>query len=456
MLTGVFVGRAHAGALGNISDTLSTSRPSPSSWIASDQAASATYVVMSDNTSTYLASDSAIFLPDSSETYDTANVASMSAANTPSSSQRIVYLTGTIAHKHHQGDAVYVPITAMHKVQFTTSTSLPINGKIIISFPGSGNNAASPSATTFAFNGLNSDTGTKIQVNNASCTIIVSAPTITCTLTAAITTPTVVTFLIGCTAQSSGSCTTQAPTLINPTKTAAGGFGAASATADIWQVNVKTQDDHSVDQDTGKASIGTIESVFVQAHVDPTLTFTISGVANSTAVDATNFTGCPTAGNGDTTNTGIGSTGTVVDMGVLNTANINISAQDISIGTNGTGGYTLTATSSGALQDFSNGYSIASTTTGTTMNPGTEQFGIHACGTDANTGLFGTTKIKYDGGGTGKVAWPTATTSITVASRTSATNGVHTAVEYAGTVAGSTPAGAYQSVITYVATPVFQ
>ena len=462
--------RAHATVLQQFSDTITTSRPSAATPLAADQTAgvgSATIVSDTQNYSVFIASDSASFYADSGETQDNGvNVASMSALNVPAAGERIVYFTNTITHAHHLGDVVAVPITAMHTIKFNTQTTLPANSKIIITFPGTGANTASPSATTFSFNGMSGASSSTIasnyiSTNNAStCTWTVTAPTITCTTSAQIIGGTTITFLIGCKDNSTTdtSCTNQAPTLINPTKSTsntASGATVNSTTADNWKVSVQTQDNNGVVQDQATTTIGIIESVQVQASVDPTLTFTITGIGNGVLLSSGHGSGCV-----DTTNSGIATTATFVNLGLLLHTKISLAAQDLSVATNEAAGYALTATASGHLTDVASGYSIRDTgLSAGTMTVGTEDFGIHACGTDANSSFVPAGGVCSDAtcttGSTGAVAWPTATSALSIASRTGITAGTVTTVEYAGTVSTTTPAGTYNAVITYVATPTF-
>lgn len=458
-------GKIYAASLSQFSDTVTTSRPSASAPLASDQAAnasSATIVSDTLNYSVFIASDSAIFLPDTGESANTVNVASMSAINTPSSGQRVVYFTSNISNAHHAGDPVMVPITAMHKIQFTTQTSIPSGGKIIISFPGSGANTASPSASTFSFNGLTSgNAAANISTNNATtCTWTISAPNITCTTSNSIAGGTQLTFLIGCAdaSTSESSCTTQSPRLINPTKSVSNSQSGASATttsADNWKVTVQTQDTSNVVLDTSSTTIGTIESVQIQASVDPTLTFTITGIASGVNLSSGHGSSCV-----DTTNNGTTTTASFVNLSVLTSSKITIAAQDLSIATNESAGYALTATSSGHLINPASGYAIADPGgTAATMAVGTEQFGLHACGTDAAAAFVPASGVcttsACSAGGSGKIEWPTVATPISIASRNSVSAGVVTTVEYAATVSNTTPAGTYGTVITYVATPTF-
>lgn len=465
--------KVSAATLSSVKDTITNSRPSASAPITANQAANATQVTIVDNGSIFLASDSAVLRADTGETQNTVTVASMSAANTPSASQRIVYFNSTAANAHHAGDPITTAITAMHTVQFTVPNAIPSSGKIVLTFPGSADTSASPSATTFAFNGLTSaNAAANISYKldgSATCTFTVAAPSITCAPSTAIAATTIITFLIGCADASTNetACTLQSPRLINPTKTAAAG------TADTWMLNIATQDTNSVTIDSGKLKIGTIESVYVQANVDPTLTFTIAGVNNATAINNGNTTGCGTT---ETTNSGINSSATVIDLGTLNNTPTaidtkigNIAAQTLTITTNGINGYSLTATSSGQLINPATGFFIASSTTPTSFPSGDPWFGIHACGLDVTAATWSSGSDQscnsYIVGSTGDICdygWPTQTTSVALASDSTgpvansitAGNGI-TSVEYAAGIDATVPMGLYRTVITYVATPTF-
>ncbi len=448
-------GSAHAAQLNLFSDTITTSRPSASAPLSANAASTDYSETIVDNKSIFIASDSAKFLPDTGETGDFAvNVASMSAL---SGINRTLFFSQQVGHTHHKGDPVIVPITAMHTIQFTTQTFIPTGGSILITFPGAANNSASPSATTFAFNGL---VAANIKSNNATaCTFTINAPTITCAVSTSINPNTVITFLIGCSAATGASCTTQVPTLINPTRNpndATGGALATTNTADNWKINVQSLDGVGTGNilDNSSTTVGTIESVQVTASVDPTLTFSIAGIGNAVALNTSHGASCPT----DTTNSGFAALGASVNLGTLVASTVNMSAQDLTISTNEAAGYSLTATASGALQDPSNGYSLFSNTTPAVLAAlPIETFGIHPCGTDVSTGTWAPT-LSGTTAGQGKIGWPnsvSSATTLTVASRVSAANSIVTTVEYIGTVSGTTPAGTYGSTITYVATPTF-
>ncbi len=475
-VVGLFLApKANAASLSSASDTISTSRPSASAPLASDQAANATQVTVTDlpatlnNSALWLASDSAVLFNDVGQSLSTVTVASMSASNTPASNQRIVYFTSTVANTHHKGTAMATPITAMHTIKFTTSSNIPSGGQIVLTFPGSGNTTASPSATTFAFNGLTTaNMSTYIQCFPTSACAgsgTISAPAITLVTNASISGGTTIYVLIGCTAQSSGACTSASPRLVNPTKGA-----TAVGTGDQWKITIQTTDtvaNGGTVLDSSRVVASTIEAVQVQGTVEPYITFTIAGVANNTTI-STNNAGC--TGNTDVTNPGPGldATATFVNLGSIGSAGFNISAQNLAVTTNGGGGYTITATSSGRFINPATGFWFPDANTGNgltavdTPNPavvaaGTTSFGIHPCGADTYTGITwgtGTT------GGTARYSnpWNTGVNSYyaTLASYSGLPPSTRTTtVEYEATAATSVPAGIYTTVFTYVATPIF-
>lgn len=422
-------------------DTITTSRPSAASPLNGDHASGLGVVTIYDNGSRFLASDSAkiVNTPTNGFVETALNVASQSAARTK------VYLTNSLTGARSGSDVLTVPITAKHTVQFAPSTYIPASGALEIIFPvGNTTNAASPSASGFSFNAL--ATG-NISISGAACsvswTITPASGLVKCSqITSAVTAGTTVTVTIG----------SSTPALINPTK------GAAAGTADTWSVSINTYDNGGIGLDSTKIKIGTIESVEVRATVEPTLTFTIAGLATGTVI-STNNTACGSGGS-QAINTGIASTTTVADLGTVSNAQVNVTAQDLTISTNLSGGYVLTATSSGQLDNPSTGYNIANAQGAVTNNnlpvpaaitAATEAFGIHACGTDVATGTWGTRASAA----TVYYANPSAIYYYTLASRISAASSIKTTVVYGATVSGTTPPGLYLTELTYVATPIF-
>ncbi len=463
-------GKSYAATLANTSDTLTTSRPSASAPISADQAANDTQVTVIDlptttyNSALWIASDSAVLLNDAGQGLASATVASMSAANTPSSNLRTVFFTGGVSSTHHAGTTMYTSVTSTHIIKFTTNSAIPSGGKIVITFPGAGSNIASPSATTFSFNNLGSSAVICNPTSACSGGKSISAPTITLTTGAAISGATTVYIAIGCTGtvDGSGICSTYAPALVNPVKT-----GVAAGTAATWRVGVTTRNASDVDLDSATVKIGIIEAVQVQGTVEPSLTFTITGLANSTNITTQNAS-CT---GGDVTNPGGGldATSTFVNLGSLGNGVINISAQELSVSTNGAYGYSITATSSGRFINPASGFWISDANGGNGLTAvdtpapatfgasGTPAFGIHPCGADVNTSTWANAATGFSSGAKYSNPWNTGVNGYyaNIASYNAPANARKTEIEYAATVAPTTPAGIYSTVFTFVATANF-
>ncbi len=462
LLTGAFfVQKANAASLISVSDTLTTSRPSAATPLSANFVANAGQAQIFDNGSFFLASDSAIIYPDTGETAAASvNVASMSATGVPSATNRIVYFTGTFTQSRHQGDVLITSVTAKHTIKFTTVSTIPANGWLIITFPGAGSNTASPSATGFSFNNLaNSNvTFSGTGVGCATGQITVSSPVVKCQTTTQITGGTVVTATIGSTT----------PQLVNPTKTAAAG------SSDAWKVTIQTQDNNSVNLDYGALRAATIEAVTIQALVEPTITFTIAGIADNTTFNSVNGSCALNSGN-DKTNSGIPATATNVNLGLLNNGNINTSGQTLTVSTNGSAGYAITATSSGHFINPATGFFLTDANGGnltandTPVPAGIQynvpDFGISPCGAHVPTSspnYGGAAGVVFNGVSLSTALftnpWNISPNSYyaTIASYTGGPVSTdQTVVRYGAAVSGTTPAGVYTTVISYVATATF-
>lgn len=460
--------KVNAATLANVSDSVTTSRPSASSPLNSDQAASAVLVSIIDNGSIFLASDSAILQSDIGQTLNTVNIASMSAQISGTPNTRNVYFTSTAANTHHKGTALVTNITATHIIKFTTNSSVPNGGKIIINFPGSGSNIASASATTFSFNNLGNSAVICNPTTACSGGKSISAPTITLTTGAAISGSTTVFIAIGCTGtvDTSGICSTYAPALINPTASVNQCVGA-TCTANTWKVSIQTTDSSDIVLDSSSAKIGTIQAVQVQGTVEPSLTFTITGLANATNITTQNAS-CT---GGDITNPGSGldATATFVNLGSLSNGIINISAQELTVSTNGAAGYSITATSSGRFLNPTSGFFITDANGGNGLTAvdtpvpaifpatGNPAFGIHPCGADVNTSTWTNAATGFASGAKYSNPWNSGVNGFyaNIASYSSPASARKTEVEYASTVGPTTPAGTYSTIFTYVATGNF-
>lgn len=478
LLTGVFfVQKANAASLTSVSDLISTSRPSAAAPLSATNgvAAGAGQAQIFDNGSFFLASDSAVILKDAAnETSDVSlKVASMSATGVPSATNRIVYFTNTTSSAHHQGVALVTPITATHQIRFTPISTIPSGGTIVITFPGSGSNSASPSATGFSFNG-----------ESATPTDVICFPVGACsggkasnqlnsfTLTTSggpIAGGTAVYINIGCTTAASGPCTAFQSRLINPTKTAAAG------TADAWRIVIQTTDtpaNGSTVLDSAILRAATVESVQVQALVEPTITFTVAGLTNSQNYNT--VSGAANCGS-EASNSGIDSTATFVNLGLLNNGQVNRAGQSLTVSTNGSTGYAITATTSGRFINAGNGQWLSDGNGGNGLTANDVPvplvvpaanvpfFGFSPCGTNvynSPASIWGTIGGNTISANSAKVSnpWNTGTNGYyaTLASYTAGpiSNDI-TVVRFAAGVSGTTPAGIYTTVVTYVATATF-
>jgi len=460
--------KAFAATLSNVSNTISTSRPSASTPLSANSAAAAGSVSVYNNGSIFLASDSATLWGQTPETI---------TVSTVSANKQTVFFASNTSNAHTNGTVASTPITAVHTVKFSTITSIPTGGSIRIIFPTSASsdtNQSSPSASTFMLNDINtSNIKLNISSGTTTCTFSTtgtgagSAPAINCnTANADLAGGTTVTILVGCaSAGTSCAATNQRPALINPTKTAAQG------TADTWNIQIKTYseaDGGGTILDAATARIGTVESVNVMAHIDPTLTFTIAGIANNTDLSGAAY--CESGHAADTTNSGFGTTPSEINLGTLVSTQINRAAQALTITSNAGGGYTITATSSGHFINPATGYWIPDaqgtptandTPAPAVMASGTPGFGIHAC--DANSKVTKSTWCN-----SGDSTCDTTATDVNFANPSQsfyytlvnsavmpASGGDKIIVEYAAAVASTTPPGDYRTTLTYVATPIF-
>ncbi len=178
----------------------------------------------------------------------------------------------------------------------------------------------------------------------------------------------------------------------------------------------------------------------VQLTIDPTLIFTCSPVASGQTV------------NGATTT--VGSTGTGIDHANNVTFAANgISAHDINVSTNATGGYTVSIRQTAQL---SNGPDTIADWTGTNAAPttfpaaGTEAWGY----TTEDSSLAGGTANRFTSAGNVWAGF--STTNEPVIDNTVATTGTETTrVGHQVGVSTTTPAGTYQTTIIYTVASVY-
>ncbi len=455
---------AEAATLLQAKDTITTSRPSPSSPLSADAATGSQKLSIYNNGSRFLASDSAQIIRTSTATIIDSSIiiASQSSLLTD-----VFFSENLESNLLKNTDILFVPIISIHTIQFKNPTTIPNGGDILISFPILGakdaNNEASPSATTFQLNNLDSNTSLiKVLDDNTDITANVS---ISVSNPIPGTSPRINVTIASGTIASGSIVKIYIPRVINPTKKKLEG------SADRWNITIQTRDSSDVEIDRAVVRVATVEGVKVTASVESTFTFTIGGILNGEAINKENSVGCTSI---ETTNTGADSTATIVDLGTLsntpssiNTKISNIAAQLLSVRTNASGGYVITATSGGSLKNETPNFAILSSSTPKEFPNGKQWFGIHPCGLDVDQAAWTTTSsqscntfIEGSQGNICKYGWPDATPRVISQDSTGPIgnsppgNGL-VSVAYASGVENSVPAGTYKSAITYVATTTF-
>ncbi|MFS8130491.1 MAG: hypothetical protein ACMG57_00785 [Candidatus Dojkabacteria bacterium] len=174
----------------------------------------------------------------------------------------------------------------------------------------------------------------------------------------------------------------------------------------------------------------------VSASVDPTLTFSVAGVAS--------------AGTVNSTTTNITTTSTTIPFGTITASTNKVAAQDLSIATNAGSGYTVTIKYTGTFSNGGGG--VITDWTGTNASPTT----FSAAGTSA----FGyTTEDAVLGTGTASRftsnKWAGLTTSPLEIIYNAAAASDTVRIGFQAGIATTTPAGSYTTTVIYTATPIY-
>ncbi|MCA9366650.1 hypothetical protein KC887_00090 [Candidatus Kaiserbacteria bacterium] len=205
--------------------------------------------------------------------------------------------------------------------------------------------------------------------------------------------------------------------------------------------------------DTGETRVSIIDTVLVSATVDTVFTFAVAGVGGGVDVNGVDTTGGST-------------TPTTIPFGELSAGVASTAAQELSVSTNASNGFVVTAqvdgqlTSGGAdIDSFINGGDTSSPSAWTSPagTLGSENtYGHWGMSSDDPT-LTGALTDLYSGG----VNYVAASTSpIEVFRNNQPINGTlqgqgTTTVIYKVETMSLQEAGDYQAVLTYIATPVF-
>ena len=449
--------RLESANLTNASDTLQTSRLSYHAQLAAGHSVGDTLIKIDTAASTPNTSTTGLMPGDTitigSNTYTIQDIID---------ANEFTITSGLVSGDETAGTAVYYKSYSRHDIAFTSTTSVTDGAiRVYIQAPDTtaSSNDGNPDGGANAGFDLNSLTSASITCptpTNSSITF--TTPTATrsgdtasggvngwhtfeCAFSGTLQANDILSnFYIG--------TATGNTRLINPAPKSSHTVG----TADTYKVKIEILD--SMDNsrrviDSIQLSIANIESVRVTATVDPIISMTICGADTCTDV----VPGSTVDGETLSTNTGATSTSTSVALGILSLSAARLQAQKITIATNASSGYTLTAIDDGDLRkgsDTINDVVTPPTAPAVLNTPGTEAYGIHPSGSHVNTttwGSGGATTNKYSGTDT--------TTAITLASTTGPSAATATYVTYKVNISETTAQGTYSHVITYIATGTF-
>jgi hypothetical protein len=193
--------------------------------------------------------------------------------------------------------------------------------------------------------------------------------------------------------------------------------------------------------DTGETRVAIVDTVLVTATVDTIFTFSVSGVAGGQAVNGTTTGGTTTA--------------TAVPFGILTSGSASTAAQDLTVATNASNGFTVTVVSDGQLDSatladidgFRNG-NFDST-------PVAWEAPTVSLGDDDTYGHWGLTSNDNDIYGSGQYV-SASTSPVDVMTHTGPTQATTTRVGYTVQITALQEAAEdYQAILTYIATPAF-
>ncbi len=353
------------------------------------------------------------------------------------------------------GDAIYLKTKAQHVVTFNTANAFP-NGyfRILIPADATTPNDGNPDDQGWDFGG---GTITVTGTNATGYTFVTGVAT--ASGGSGCTSPsnyhcfevhysgnggigTAITISIG---QTGGT-----NTLINPGP----GTAHTEATADTYTYIVRNYDSADTLQDATSGKIGVIESVRVTATVDPTITFSIAGVAASQSKCGETTTVSTAAG----TNAPL-----AVPFGTLSLNTFAVAAHDLTVSTNAENGYSVTAIENDQLGK-DGGTTPRIVDTPCDAGPCTDTAEqIWATATNNGFGYslenVDAASITFEHGGTRKARqFPAAIeteTPATLFSSTAVANAEDAYICYKVSVGATQAAGDYENQITYTATASF-
>jgi len=432
--------------LTSVKDTLETSRLSFHAANASGLTSGSSIIQI--QTSGYPSTSTANLFPGDTITY-------LTSSNTYTVDQIIdddeFSITGTLASADADaGDEFVVIRTATHTVEFTTASAVPDGAIRIRIKAGSSNyNDGNPDQDGFDFNSMtNSDvtcptdtagfdfvTGTATVSGGTNCPS--GYHCFECRYSGTGASGTSLTITIGGTNE-----------LVNPSPAS----GHTAGTADTYSFIVENLDasDNIIDSTTGKVAV--IESVRVTATVEPRIEFSISGVGSGSTVCGNSL---------DVT-----TTATAVPFGSVSISSFTDAAQQLTVSTNATGGYVVTALENDQLSiegehsveipDTSGDNSLAThTTSDEWANTSTKGFGYSLENIDASSVAFYYNESSRTFSAKQFADAANSESPQTLFSSTTVADSQDVYVCYRLIVSATQQAGNYENQITYRATATF-
>jgi hypothetical protein len=317
-----------------------------------------------------------------------------------------------------------------HTFRFTTPNGMAAGQTIAITFP---NEFTLPALGVEDFDLTASGTSQTISSANGSGVWGVSTSSQTITFTSPSNVPqassTVFAIYIGTNASTSGAGNSQ---ITNPSATTS------------YEITIGGNM-----PDSGSVRVAIIDQVTVTASVDTSLTFTVSGVSSGASV------------NGSPTTTATGTTAVALPFETLNSNVSKTLAQDLTITTNATNGYTVTVEQTGNLQS-STGAIIDGFIDGAYTTTPTAWTAPAANVADPTTyGHWGLTSndttVAARASQFGSDLWVSgSTTPVAIMGHTGPVNATTTRIGYQAQISALQEAGDdYTTTIRYIATPVF-
>lgn len=465
-----------AGTLTSAKDTLSNSRLSFRGHVGSSYSSGSTTLAIAsssnpDNDLLNLFPRDTICFPDAGLN-GCAGSTSYTIATIPSQSGQTMALASALVTALDTSNFAVSTQSAIHTVTFTTVSAVS-SGSVRVIIPAFTNSnttttdgfpdfGGSVSSSGFDLNGINGSPGTYITCAGGAVTWgtpTVSLPgssassdhEINCPFTGTLSSSTAVTITIG----------TSGKRVINPAPVTS---GHTRGTSDVYTVTIRELDGSSNIIDSTDVKVAPVEGVLVSATVDTSLTFTISGV------DTTSTSTC---GRVASSTTGGTSTASTVPFHTITSPDTAYQmAQLLTVSTNSTSGYAVTAEENAVLSIDGLGVNTIPDTTcgatpctsGGTADPSPQDwvtygtyrgFGYsleNVSGSDA--------KFQYNDSSRTFNAAPFYITGASSGPPTLMSNGSPVSssqvrVCYQIVVSGTQRAGYYLNKVTYIATPVF-